>query len=400
MQLSSVILYIDPGTGSLLISATIGIALTLAFTLKGFFYKLIARLSGQSTKASNNFSGRLVFFSEGKNYSGVFTPVIEELIRQEKNFVYLSAEEDDALLQTDSPYCETHYIGKIKQAVIFLNTLKAKMCIMTTPQLNILTLRSSKDVIHYCHLIHSPTDIHAYKKFAFDYFDSVLCSSNFQIRHLRELEKTRNSKKKLLLKTGCTYLDRINLPKESIGKAILLAPTWGRKSFFGAYGISIIDQLLSGKHQVIYRPHPQSWVSDKETVQEVIDKYKSHPNFKLDRDVDNSLSLAQSQLLICDMSGMAYDYVFTNKKPVISIDFKWYDGGYESSDLNEVTSTSLLLEEIGQFVKPEEIININAIVKRVLTTTISDEVIDQHLFNFQKATPIACMQILELFDQL
>lgn len=400
MSTNLVVLYIDPGTGSLIISTAIAIGLTLLFTLKGFFYKLLSLLSGKRVKGKNDFSGQLVIFSEGKNYSRVFSPVVEELIKREVKFAYLTADKNDPLLQIASPFLESHYIGPIKQAIIFMNTLKAKMCVMTTPQLDILTLKRSKHVLHYCHLIHSPTDIHAYKKFAFDYFDSVLCSSTFQIDNLRQLETDRKSQHKILLEAGCTYLDDATINTNQAGKAILLAPTWGDKSFFSTCGIEIIENLLQGEHKIIFRPHPQSWISDKELLLEVEKKYENHPKFLIDKAVDNTSAILQSALMICDLSGMVYDYVFTNKKPVIAIDFKWDDGGYESSDISHPSSTTHLVSEVGKFIKTEEINNISAIAKSVMKIKISDEMIDKHIFNFKNATSVATTQIVQLFNIL
>ena len=66
-------LYIDPGTGSLLISSIIGLVLTFLFTLKGFFfYKIASRFTGKTLYLKNDFSGKLVFFSEGQRYWSVF----------------------------------------------------------------------------------------------------------------------------------------------------------------------------------------------------------------------------------------------------------------------------------------------------------------------------------------
>jgi len=118
----------------------------------------------------------------------------------------LSADEEDEGLLLTNDCVETHYIGNIRQAIFVLNQLKAKVCVMTTPQLDVIALKRSKDVDHYCHIIHSPTDIHAYKKFAFDYFDSVLCSSEAQINNLKFLEYERNSLPKQLLRTGLHVL--------------------------------------------------------------------------------------------------------------------------------------------------------------------------------------------------
>ena len=45
-----------------------------------------------------------------------------------------------------------------------------------------------------------------YKYFAFDFFDTVMCSGKHQIESIRQLEKLRKTKKELL-QTGLTYFD-------------------------------------------------------------------------------------------------------------------------------------------------------------------------------------------------
>jgi len=155
--MASTLLYIDPGTGSLLISALIGFALTLLYTLKGVFYKVSYLFSGKGDGYLPDLTGEIVFFSEGKGYWRVFEPVIEEMIRRGQKVVYLTADREDPGLALSSEFVQAHYLGSIKQAIFHLNRLKARICVMTTPQLDVIALRRSKNVRHYCHIVHSPS---------------------------------------------------------------------------------------------------------------------------------------------------------------------------------------------------------------------------------------------------
>tara|TARA_B110000211_G_scaffold205067_1_gene239083 strand:+ start:387 stop:704 length:318 start_codon:yes stop_codon:yes gene_type:complete len=105
-----------------------------------------------------------VFFNEGQRYWNVFGPVLKELIHKKQSFVYLSADKNNEGLKLNNEFCEAYYLGEINQSVFLLNQLKAKICVMTTPQIGILNLRRSKHVKHYCNLLHSPVNIHFYKK--------------------------------------------------------------------------------------------------------------------------------------------------------------------------------------------------------------------------------------------
>ena len=98
--IGGVLLYLDPGTGSLLISTLMGLSLTLLYILKGLFYKFSYFLFGIKRKSLNDFSGKIVFFSEGKSYWRVYKPIITELIKKKQKVIYLSAERGDEGLTT------------------------------------------------------------------------------------------------------------------------------------------------------------------------------------------------------------------------------------------------------------------------------------------------------------
>lgn len=395
--MASTLLYIDPGTGSLLISALVGFALTLLYTLKGLFYKVSYLFSGKGEGHLPDLTGEIVFFSEGKGYWRVFRPVIEEMIRREQKVVYLTADRDDPGLALSSEFVQTYYLGKIKQAIFHLNRLKAGVCVMTTPQLDVVALRRSENVGHYCHIIHSPTDIHAYKKFAFDYFDSVLCSSTAQIENLRFLEQDRGSQPKQIFRTGCTYYDVFAPDDGESGDAVLLAPTWGDRTFFKSSGKDILRHLLAGGHEVIFRPHPQSWISDKVLMDEVINEFGANPKLTIDRATGGESAISKSKLLVCDItSGMVFDMAFAYKKPVVAISFDWKNGGYESSDLIKQTASIDLLQDIGAVVDAQSVEKISQTVDLVAGNKITQQIIDKHIFNFRSSGKVAAEQILSL----
>jgi len=394
---NSILLYIDPGTGSLLISALIGFALSILYSIKGLFYKISYLVFGAKGNIRSDFTGQIVFFSEGNAYWSTFEPVVLELIKNRQKIVYLSADEKDEGLSITSEYVVTHYLGNIRQAIYVLNQLKAKMCVMTTPQLDVIALKRSKNTKHYCHIVHSPIDIHPYKKFAFDYFDSVLCSSESQIDNLKFLEEKRNSIPKQLFRTGCAYYDVFLPETESNGDSILLAPTWGDKSFLQLCGKEIIGNLLIGGHKVIFRPHPQSWISDKELLNDIVVSYGENPNLLIDKETRGESAISQSKLLICDISsGMTFDMAFVYKKPVVAIRFDWKDGGYESSNLDQETAVIGLLKAVGDVVNLEDIKDISSIIDKCSSREVTKEIIDKHIFNFKNAGKIAAEQIISI----
>ena len=353
---------------------------------------------------SNDFSGKIVFFNEGKNYWRVFYPVIEVFEKQKQEYIYVTADMNDPILQKDLKYAKCYELKNMQQAILFLNKIKADVVVMTTPQLNILTLKRSPHVRHYCHLLHAPMDIHSYKRFSFDYFDSILCSNSFQIKHLRDLEEKRGKSPKKLYETGCVYYDmeEISEPnrKNKKIKTILLAPTWGTKSFLTQNIIPFIEQLLKANMNIIFRPHPQSWISDKNILEKILSHFSQNKNFTCDKNVSGKESLVKSDMVICDISGIIYDSIFLHNKSVLVWNVDWKKGGYEYIDIDKTPSVLELVEKVSGTLLTED--NIDQILSIIESTPSKLEIkskdLSQYLFNFQSAAPIAAQQILSIYQ--
>lgn len=81
------------------------------------------------------------------------------------------------------------------------------MLVLTTPGLDVLEIKRSMNVKHYCHLSHATSSIAGYKAFSLDYYDSVIVGGESDINSIRHLEEFRNTKKKDIEIIGNTYLD-------------------------------------------------------------------------------------------------------------------------------------------------------------------------------------------------
>ena len=91
--------YLDPGTGSMLLSAFVGLSSAAYFglrkiprLLRGTAYKL-TRKKADIDKAS------IVIYSESKNYWPTFKPIISELIKGGSNVVYLTSDENEEIFK-------------------------------------------------------------------------------------------------------------------------------------------------------------------------------------------------------------------------------------------------------------------------------------------------------------
>lgn len=150
---------------------------------------------------------RFVFFSEGPNYFRTLFPVMSEFMKRRIPFTYLSMDKTDPGLKIVSEIVSSIYIGSGIGFIYIMSTLEAGIVAMTTPGLQSLTIKRSPGVKHYVHIVHSPTGMSSYRKYSFDYFDTVMCSGRHQIEELKRLESIRSLPGKNLLATGCGYMD-------------------------------------------------------------------------------------------------------------------------------------------------------------------------------------------------
>jgi len=364
--------YIDPGTGSMLFSVVVCSITTLLF----LFHSLFLKLKFLPFFAKNNNSKKLEFviYSEGNQYYPVFKPVLDEFEARKISVTYYTSAENDLLFEEKYEYINREFIGKGNKAYFKLAFLNADICLMTTPQLDVLQLRRSKNVKHYSHILHSIGFDMMYRLFSLDYYDSVLCDAEYQVSMIREIEKKRNLSPKKLPVVGSTYMDfkKKQLPERNNKSkfSVLLAPSWGKDSLLNKYGEKFLNKFIDGDFDIVVRPHPQSLIVEKDLIESLQERYKKYTNITWDFSSNNLIAMANSDILISDFSCIMCDYAFLFNKPFLYIDTNINYEKYDNSELDNYEQY-LFSKKIGTKLNMEDS-DCQDIVK-IVNTVVNDK---------------------------
>lgn len=365
-------LYIDPGTGSMLFTILIGVIGAAFFSLRMLLIKLRFKLSGGKAEMSDT-QIPFAIFSDDKRYWTIFEPICREMDRLGKNVVYMTASEDDPALKCTYPHVKAQFIGSGNKAFAHLNYLNATILLSTTPSLDVYQWKRSKQVRWYVHIPHAANDITLYRMFGIDYYDAVLLSGDYQIDDIRALEKLRNLPAKELVKVGIPYMDEMAArldkaePLAAHERTVLLAPSWGKSALFGVYGGKIIDVLLKTGYHVIIRPHPQSFASEKELMDQLMAAYPPSEQLEWNRDTDNFDVLRRSDILISDFSGVSFDFSLVYDKPIIYTKPNFDLSPYDAWWLKKPLWTTSALPRMGRELTEENMQNLKELIDACLT---------------------------------
>ncbi len=363
--------YLDPGTGSMLLSVIVGLVSSAYFVIRklpSLLRALFFKLTGKKDDLKNN---SIVFYAESAAYWSTFKPVLEALAKKNEKVTYLTSDENDPVFRsglTDTVHAK--FIGKGQTAYTALGFLEADIFALTTPGIDVLQIRRSPGVKKYVHIVHAVGDIHTYKFYSFDYYDAVFCAGLAQAQSLRDLERIRKTKPKELPLLGCPYLDGLVARKQSAPapeeKTVLIAPTWGKNGLLMRTGKQIPEMLAKAGYHVILRPHPQSFISDKELMDQLAEELKSYSNIEWDRNPDGFKSLSRAKLMISDVSGVIFDFAFVFLRPVISVGNGPIKDGFEAWEIPHEAWEMKALDTLGKRVFSGDESEIPALVEELM----------------------------------
>ena len=368
-------MYIDPGTGSMLFTILIGVLSAGYYFLRNLLMKMKFAFSGGKVKEQDESHIPYAIFTDSKRYLTIFKPICDEMEKRGEKLVYLTAEEDDPLLKENYENVRTEFLGEGNRAYARMNMLKADVVLSTTPGLDVYQWKRSRDVKWYAHVLHAAGDVTMYRMFGIDYYDAMLLSGEFQIKQVRDLEALRGLPEKEACLVGIPHMDALRERLLQAGSApdhettILLAPSWGPSSILNKYGKKMIDELIATGYKVIIRPHPQTFVSEKDMIEPLMKAYPETDKLVWDRNIDNFDTLNQSDILISDFSGVVLDYALVFDRPVICAETSFDNGIYDSWWLGEREWIFETLDKIGVKLTPDNMDNIKELVEKALTDT-------------------------------
>lgn len=368
------LLYIDPGTGSLLFTILIGLLGTAGYLLRNVFIKLRFLLSG-GIKENTAQQNRIPFaiFSDHKRYWNTFEPICDEFEKRGVQLTFLTASPDDPALQKEYRHVRCEFIGEGNRAFAKLNFFKADVLLSTTPGLGVYQWKRSKDVKWYVHVLHMANDPTTYRMFGLDYYDAILLSGEYQIEQIRTLEKKRNLAPKELELVGVPYLDAMkrrfdaSRSSDSHPTTLLLAPSWGSSSLLGRFGGDIIKAALNTGYHVIVRPHPQSYTAEKALIEKLMAEFPADEQLEWNQDNDNFDVLRRSDVMISDFSGAIFDFCLVFQKPVIYADVSFDKSPYDAWWIEDEMWTFKTLPRIGRQLTSENMHGLKKLVDELLS---------------------------------
>ena len=359
----------------------------------------------------------IVFYSES---SVLLYPYVEQIIKElekrDQKICYVTSSKDDPIFKNESKKIKSFYIGDGSVKYKFFWELKAKVVIMTMPDLeNYWIKRSIVFPVHYIYVFHSMNSSHmAFQKEAFDRFNTIFCVGQYQIQEIRATEQLYNLKQKNLVEYGYGLLDKLlksrpshsqqNFLSKNNKKKILIAPSWGKQNLLESTGIELIKILLDAGYHVTVRPHPMTVKKSSKLIKQIKEKFEKNPDFLLDTNASSFEQLFSSYALITDWSGIGHEYAFVCERPVIYVDVpkKAWNKEYEKIGLEPFEIS--IRDKIGEIVSIQ---NIESIPERIeflyghVTEFKSkiEKIRNDAVFNIGKSGQVAADEIIRIINE-
>jgi len=247
---------------------------------------------------------------------------VKELIKRKIYFNYYTLDNRDELLKLKSEYISPLFLGVGVFGFLRFNKIKTKILLSTTPNIGNknFPLQRPRNAEYLIHIWHSISDIGYYRRGALDHYDIILNVGEFQKKSIQEITKQRETRIKEIVSVGLPYYDSFlkNFKLNPVNQeTILIASSWGKKGLLKKHGYNILS-ILKNK-QIIIRPHPQSFYSEKKFIQEFKLKCKELSNVHWDESANPFLSFSKASLLISDTSSIRFDFSFLTFRPVITL---------------------------------------------------------------------------------
>ncbi len=322
---------------------------------------------------------RLVFYSEDEASFNQFEGYVDALLDAGHSVDYLTSDHEDSLFNSDRENLRLYYVNRFMPSV--MPRVDSEVMVLTMPELGKHHVKRPKPSCDLVYVFHSLNSIHeVYQDGAFDHYDHFFCTGP---HHRRELEMhfhRLGRRCPQLYDVGYYKLDRVHQAYEqhrrtSKSTKILIAPSWGDGNLLEEHGVSIIHQLLAMGLDVVVRPHPCFFLPiyprGIECVNQIESKFKGEPNFTLEKSIVSELSFYESDLMISDFSGAAFEYALGTGRPVLFVDVARKTKNKNWRDLGLDTFEDKMRYQVGEVVEPTEIERIGEVAERLLSSGVA-----------------------------
>ena len=354
----------------------------------------------------------LVFYSEKSGFYKYFKDVIAYLIEKSNVVIhYVTNDPNDQVFEIakTQKQIKPYYIGEKRLITLFMK-MDADIVVMTCPDLDKYHLKRSyvRNDIEYIYMFHYPLSTHmVLQNGALDHYDTIFCVGDFQFDEIRAAERVYNLPEKKLISAGYGQLEqlyndyqKLDLKKREHPK-ILIAPSWQPDNILDSCLDSLLAQLLNHGYEVVVRPHPEYVKRYKPRMDQIVHKYENceDSGLRFELDFTSNTSIFDSDVLITDWSGTAYEFSFVTLKPAVFIDTKPKINNPEYKRLGIEPLEFVLRSEVGIRVNPEKLDGLNEQIQNLLTSQDKyakhiEEIREKYIANFGTSGQVGGQYIL------
>lgn len=311
----------------------------------------------------------LVFYSERSGFYKYFENVLEYILRHSNVTIhYITSDPKDAIFEKakEQPRIRAYYIGE-KKLITLMMKMDADMVVMTMTDLENFHIKRSylrKD-IEYVYMFHAPLSfIMTLREGALDHYDTIFCTGKGQVEEIRKSEEVYHLPAKKIVECGYGvienmrqhYLENQALYLNQTVKKILIAPSWQEDNILDSCLDQILRSSLRSGWQIIVRPHPEYVKRYAARWGRLLEQYKDVPadQLILQTDFSSNETVYSADILVTDWSGIAFEYAFATRKPVLFINtpMKVANPNYAKVIAQPLNLT--LRSEIGRQIDPKD----------------------------------------------
>ena len=348
----------------------------------------------------------LVFYSESNGFYKYYKGIIEYILDNTNITIhYISSDYNDNIfnLEKENKQIKAYYIEE-KKLITLMMKMDADVVVMTMPDLGNYHIKRSyvKKDIEYIYIPHAMDSLNlTMRNKSMNNYDTIFVTGKFQEEEVLETDKLYKLNRKVF-KWGYSLLDEMISNYKTNSKSsntILIAPSWQKDNIIDLCLEEILDKLKDKKYKVIVRPHPQQVRHMKEKFDKLKENYKD-TNIVIQTDFSSNDTVYNANLLITDWSGIAYEYAFTTKKPVISIDTPMKIMNPEYKKINIEPFNIWARGEIGEVVKLDEIKILDKKIDSILNNSNKYEkqinkLLNEAVYNIGDSSEIGANYIIE-----
>ncbi len=354
----------------------------------------------------------LVFYSEKSGFYKYFKDVIEYLLEKSNVIIhYVTSDPKDQIfdIAKEQTRIRPYYIGE-NRLITLMMKMDADIVVMTCPDINNYHLKRSyvrKD-IEYIYMFHYPLSTHmVLHTGALDHYDTIFCVGEFQFEEIRAQERVYNLPEKNLIAAGYGQLEQLYDSYQKMEKTtrerpkVLLAPSWQADNILDSCLDPLLEELLGKGLDVVVRPHPEYVKRYGPRMDAIVERYKDREKdglvFELDFTSNNSIF--DSDILITDWSGTAYEFSFVTLKPSVFIDTKPKINNPEYVKLGIEPLEFSLRSEVGVQVAPDKLEGLSDKIADLIENgeSYSDKILairEKYIANFGNSGPVGARYIL------